>query len=266
MRTGKIIGIVLVCLITGAMLDLLYVLPLGTQTFVSAQGGEVTVSIKAPATVSPGGEFVATVDISDVKNFDSAVYDVTYDPAVLEVTAVAQGTINNIEVPVDMWDFIPSGVQGRVRILNNIPAFPGVSGSGYLAEIHFHVIGSSGDASSLSFILEESNMADNTAANIQANWVGCYVHIAAAVSLPTPTATHVATEPTPPPSSPLPTWIYGAIAAAVVIIVVVPGLLLVNRRIAAGRVVNARVKQLRAKMEKWRAEGYDVSELEDLFK
>jgi len=143
-----------------------------TLTPTPTGSAEVTVSIKAPATVSAGGEFVATVNISGVKDFDSAVYDVTYDPAILEVVAISGGTLNNTEVPVDNWDFIPSGVQGTVRIISNVPQAPGVSGSGYLSGISFQVIGSSGDTSSLSFVVEEVSMADNKAANIQADWVG----------------------------------------------------------------------------------------------
>jgi len=150
------------------------------QPASSPESGKVTVSIEAPATVSAGGEFVATVEISGVENFDAVNYDVTYDPLVLEVTNVSQGTINNTEVPVDDWSFVPSGLQGEVAIINNIPGVPGVSGSGYLCEIHFHVIGSSGDASSLNFVLEGDNevwMSDNTATYIQADWVGSFVTV-----------------------------------------------------------------------------------------
>lgn len=143
-----------------------------TTTPTPTESGKVTVSIEAPATASAGGEFVATVSISGVENFDSAVYDVTYDPMVLEVLEVTQGTINNTEVPVDMWDFVPSGIQGTVRILNNIPGIPGVSGLGYLSEIRFKVVGASGDTSSLGFALEEVSMADNAAKDILATWAG----------------------------------------------------------------------------------------------
>jgi len=142
------------------------------QPASSPESGKVTVSIEAPATVSAGGEFVATVNISGVKNFDSAVYDVTYDPMVLEVVAINGGTVNNTEVPVDMWDFIPSGEQGKVRILNNIPGTPGVSGLGYLSEIRFKVVGASGDTSGLGFVPQEVSMADNAAKDILATWVG----------------------------------------------------------------------------------------------
>jgi hypothetical protein len=143
-----------------------------TPTPTPTGSAGVTVSIRVPATVSAGEEFVATVEISGVQNFDAVNYDVTYDPAVLEVTNVSQGTINNIEVPVDMWDFNPAGLQGTVRIINNVPGVPGVSGSGYLSEIYFHVIGSSGDTSGLDFDLEEVSMYDNKAVEIQPDWVG----------------------------------------------------------------------------------------------
>jgi hypothetical protein len=148
-----------------------------TLTPTPIGSAEVTVSIEAPATVSARGEFIATVEISEVKNFDSATYDIIYDPGVLEVVAVAQGAINATEVPVDMWGFIPQGIQGKVVIINNIPGVPGVNGSGYLSEIHFHVIGSSGDTSSLSFVLEEVSIADNKAVDIRADWVGSSVKV-----------------------------------------------------------------------------------------
>lgn len=37
-------------------------------------------------------------------------------------------------------------------------------------------------------------------------------------------------------------------------------------KIAERRPVDARIRQLKARMEQWKREGYDVSELEDLFK
>ena len=173
-----IAAVILVAIVAIAVVVLLPESSSGPATPTPTQTGSagVTVSIKAPATVSAGGDFVARVDISGVENFDSANYDVTYDPAVLEVTNVSQGTINN-EVPVDMWDFNPAGLQGTVRIINNVPGVPGVSGSGYLSEIYFHVIGSSGDTSGLDFDLEEVSMVDNTAAYIQADWVGSSIAV-----------------------------------------------------------------------------------------
>lgn len=165
----------IVAFIVVAIVAIVVVVPIVVVVLLPAsspESGKVTVSIEAPAAVSAGGEFVATVNISGVKNFDSAVYDVTYDPMVLEVVAINGGTVNNTEVPVDMWDFIPSGEQGKVRILNNIPGTPGVSGLGYLSEIRFKVVGASGDTSGLGFVTQEVSMADNAAKDILATWVG----------------------------------------------------------------------------------------------
>ena len=137
---------------------------------------EVTVSIEAPASVGEGQVFTAQVSITGVENFDSAVYDVAYDPLVLEVTAISHGAVDATEVPVDMWDFVPSGLQGRARIVNNVPGVPGVSGSGYLSEIQFTVVGSSGSESGINFSGDLS-MADNTAKDIDASWVGTSVSV-----------------------------------------------------------------------------------------
>jgi hypothetical protein len=48
-----------------------------------------------------------------------------------------------------MWGFMPPGSQGTVRVLGNIQGIPCVTGSGYLCEIHFHVIGQALDSSPL---------------------------------------------------------------------------------------------------------------------
>ncbi len=142
-----------------------------TPTPTPTGSAGVTVSIKAPATVSAGGEFVARVEISGVQNFDSANYDVTYDPSVIEVTEVTDGTIDDVAVPVAMWDFLPSGVQGEAGIINNVPGVPGVNGSGSLAEIHFRVNGSAGESSTIGFS-GETVLFNNIAAEIKADWVG----------------------------------------------------------------------------------------------
>lgn len=58
----------------------------------------------------------------------------------------------------------------------------------------------------------------------------------------------------------------GGIIAGALIVVITPGLLLVNRNRKRKKSLNAMIKGLKAQMERWRDEGYDVSELEDLFR
>ena len=137
--------------------------------------GEVTVSIDAPAEVGEGTEFVARVTITGVTNFDACNYDVTYNPLILEVTDVTDGLIGGTAITVDMWGFIPAATQGTIRVIQNVPGLAGVSGSGYLAEIHFHVVG--GYCNTSNITLSNGVLSDNTATEIVATWTGDSVHV-----------------------------------------------------------------------------------------
>ena len=114
------------------------------------------VSIEAPANIPAGGDFVARVSITQVTDFDAYQFNFTYNPAVIQIIGaesgpegVTRGLIDSTTVPVAMWAFIPSATQGAIVVLGNIPGFAGLTGSGYLAEIHFHVIGSPGENSDI---------------------------------------------------------------------------------------------------------------------
>ena len=190
----------LVCL--GVILCVLLGLPLP----LSLADSDPEVSIDAPADVEPDSQFTASVNITEVSDFDACQFDVTYDPGVVEVTDVTAGDIGGTTIPIDMWGLIPAGEQGKIRVIGNVPSVPGVSGSGYLAEIHFHVIGSPGSTSDIG--LSEGLLGDKYANAITpVTWVGTSVHVSEA--LPT-TETVVASEtPAPtvasaPPSSDTP--------------------------------------------------------------
>lgn len=142
---------------------------------VSAQA--VTVSIDAPDEVGLGASFVARVNITNVTNFDACNYDITYDPSILEVTGVTDGLIGSTTIPIEMWGEV---VSGRTRVIENVPGVSGVSGSGYLAEVHFHVIGAYGSASDIDFT--DGTLSDGSANEIAADWVGDSVSIHAALS------------------------------------------------------------------------------------
>lgn len=165
-RKGLLIVGVILCL---AMVPLF-------PSIAGAEGG-VTVGIDAPAEVDEGTDFFARVTIIDVTNFDASNYDVTYDPTILEVTDVADGVIGGIVIPVEMWDFVPAQTQGTIRVIENVTGLPGVSGSGYLAEIHFHVVGEYCNASEIT--LSNGVLSDNTATEILATWVGDSAHVTA---------------------------------------------------------------------------------------
>jgi PKD repeat protein len=145
----------------------------GLFSFVIVQAdGSVTVSISAPAQVAAGTDFIATVNISTVTNFDATNYDVTFNSAVLQVSNVTSGLISSTTIPVDIWSVI---APGTLRIIQNVPGLSGVSGSGYLSKIQFHVIGSAGSSSQIN--LANGVLSDTSANQIQATWVNGSVQI-----------------------------------------------------------------------------------------
>jgi hypothetical protein len=132
----------------------------------------VAVSIDAPDGASPDSDFTVDIDISYVADFDSCNYDITFDAAVLRLDDVASGLIDSTTVPVDMYNELSPGTY---RVIQNIPGVAGVSGSGYLAVLHFHVIGSEGDSSAIS--LSNGVLSDNQAGEITSTWTGDSVDI-----------------------------------------------------------------------------------------
>jgi len=132
----------------------------------------LTVSINAPAQAAPNSDFTSNVTISEVTNFDACNYDVSFDASVLRLDNVTSGLIGSTTIPVDIYNEIGSG---RYRVIQNVPGLSGVSGSGYLAVLHFHVIGSEGTSSTI--VLSTGMLANNLAEEIVATWIGDTVNI-----------------------------------------------------------------------------------------
>jgi len=143
-----------------------------TDGFTVLAVGAVTVSVDAPDTAAPDSDFTASLDISQVTELDSCNYDVSFDAAVLRLDDVASGLIGSTVIPVDMYNELSPGVY---RVVQNVPGLTGATGSGYLAVLHFHVIGSEGDSSAIS--LSNGVLSDNQAGEITATWAGDSVEI-----------------------------------------------------------------------------------------
>ncbi len=105
-------------------------------------------------------------------DFDAANYDVSFDASVLRLDNVTSGLIGSTTIPIDIYNEISSGTY---RIIHNVPGLAGVSGSGYLAVLHFHVIGSEGDSSTIS--LSNGMLSNNLAEEITATWIGDSVDV-----------------------------------------------------------------------------------------
>jgi len=138
---------------------------------------EVIVSLDAPEEVAPGDDFTAKVNISQVTDFDACNYDVSFDTSVLRLDDVTSGVTGSATIPVDFYNQISPGTYGVVQ---NVPGLPGVSGSGYLAVLHFHVIGSTNSSSPIS--LSSGVLSNIEAQLILATWVGDSVSVVAPVT------------------------------------------------------------------------------------
>ena len=174
MRKAKyfLSGVLIVCLVAA-------IFPISV---VGASG--VPVAVVVPAQACPGTVFVARVTIGNVAGFDAAQFDVTFDPGVLAVVGaeggaegVTNGNIGGTVVPVAMWGYIPPHTPGagRIRVLCNMPGITGVSGSGYLADIHLQVVGPLGSSSPIG--LSNGLLGDFNALKIEADWFGSSVEI-----------------------------------------------------------------------------------------
>jgi len=145
--------------------------------FTVVEVGAVTVSVDAPDTAEPDSDFTANIDISQVTELDSGNYDITFDPLVLQLDDITAGLIGLTTIPVDMYNEMSPGTY---RVIQNIPGVAGVTGSGYLAVLHFHVIGSEGGSSAIS--LSNGVLSDNQAGEIEATWTGDSVSITSALA------------------------------------------------------------------------------------
>ncbi|MFQ5925384.1 MAG: cohesin domain-containing protein [Dehalococcoidia bacterium] len=134
-----------------------------------AQTGTV-VTIEAPNAVDV--QFTARVGIGNVTDFDAANYDVSFDPAVLQVIDVTPGLIGGTTIPADMWGVI---TPSTIRVIHNIPGVLGATGSGYLAEIHFSVLGVVGESSTIT--LSNGVIGDIYANELLATWIGDSVSV-----------------------------------------------------------------------------------------
>jgi len=154
-RIIKILGIViLVTLLLG-----------GGAVAVAAAPVEVIVC--APDEPAPDSDFTAGITISEVADFDGCYYDVTFDASVLRLDDVTSGLIGSTAISVEVyWEVSP----GTWRVVQSIPGATGVTSSGYLAVLHFHVIGSEGDSSDVS--ISNGSLYDTMAEEITATWIG----------------------------------------------------------------------------------------------
>jgi hypothetical protein len=144
--------------------------PTASPTVTPTPTPAATLSIDGPTEVGEGSEFAVRVAVTPVTDLVVFQFDLAYDRAVIEVageqgsaSGVSGGAIDDTPTSID-WAFVPSGEQGRLRVLGETPGISGASGSGHLAEVHFRVVGEAAESSDLT--LSDSQLIDAASAEI----------------------------------------------------------------------------------------------------
>jgi hypothetical protein len=134
---------------------------------------KVAVNIVAPEIAPSDYDFKATVNIDEVYDLNACNYDITFDPDKLRLDSVTCGLIAGTIIPVVQYNEIRPGTW---RIVNNTEGLSGIDGSGYLAVLHFHTIGSMGNDASIG--MSNGIISNTSASQILAEWTGSSIHFA----------------------------------------------------------------------------------------
>ena len=139
---------------------------------VPAAAQPVEVTVNAPEYVDVGGTFTVTIGVDSVTEFNTAQFDLSFDPDVVKISEIKKGEINGEEFPTFMHRSVAEDTE---RVLASMPFGKGVSGSGYLAEIEFKAKGEVGEKSELN--LSKGMLGNISAGKISAEWISSEIKI-----------------------------------------------------------------------------------------
>ena len=131
-----------------------------------AQGTRDSVNVTVNAPEYAEGTFNASIEVDSVADFNSAQFDLSFDSSVVNVTSVADGSLDGATIPVSIWESVD---VGTVRVLVSVPIGEGVSGSGYLAKVSFEAVGEAGDGSELD--ISNGLLVNKEVEEIPAAWI-----------------------------------------------------------------------------------------------
>ena len=126
---------------------------------IAARGVEL--SVKAPKEVGEGSTFEVSIAVEKIKNLNSGKFDLSFDSSVINVTDVADGSLDGTIIPAEMW----IADEGIINVIVDIPGISGVSGSGNLATVRFEVVGEKRDRTEL--VISNVQLVDDEAEFIE---------------------------------------------------------------------------------------------------
>jgi hypothetical protein len=179
---GKNSGKILKLPMSGTGMSVLLVLIAIAATFLTVApviAQEAEVSVNAPEYVEEKETFDVTIDVAGITDFNSGMFDLTFDHKVVKVDDVTDGSIDDTEIPVAMWADMDSDT---IKVMLELPETNTASGSGYLAGITFKVKGDAGEESALEiaegelvkYIFEDERATPEA---IEVNWNGAVVKV-----------------------------------------------------------------------------------------
>ena len=127
-------------------------------------GDTVKVTVNAPEYVE--GTFDASIDVDSITDFNSGQFDLSFDSSVVNVTDVADGSLDGETIPVSEWERMDGDT---IRVIVEVSGIAGVSGAGNLATISFAVVGETGDKSGLD--ISNGLLVNTEAEAIPAEWI-----------------------------------------------------------------------------------------------
>jgi hypothetical protein len=138
-------------------------------TTTSQPPQKATLSISAPESAASGSDFVVSLNISQVNSLNSIQFDLSYDKSVIQVagqeggSGVTAGLIGGITIPIIGWVFQPNPgtPSGTIRAIGHISGAGGASGTGYAAQVRFHVVGTAAQKTDMS--VSNLTLYDSTA-------------------------------------------------------------------------------------------------------
>ena len=135
----------------------------------------VAITFSGMGKVPPNYDFDIQVNLSQVTNLKTALFDVMFDSAVLQYSSETWGQIGTTNISGNSVASSTAITGGRRFIINMTNS---VSGSGALAIIHFRSAGTTNQSTTLSFA--NNQITNGSAQIIEAAWVNSGVGVTVA--------------------------------------------------------------------------------------
>ena len=132
-----------------------------------------SITVNGITKVSPKYDFAVTINATSVTGLNTAQYDITFDNAVLRLDSVFDGLLNSTPEPVHYDSISTNGTLQTYHFINNSGSVS-VNGSGTLATLYFHTLGSIGTSSNISI---SNGILTGMNGEIPADWVSSQVYV-----------------------------------------------------------------------------------------